>query len=202
MSFESDFDEKIDVIDLIINVLKDHEKKLDELVSRLENTDSVEAPRHEPIIRVPKMKVTSGGKPVASAVLKRWPEFQKRGRSSGLVAFNTDEGFFRVSALAGGIIYTYVERIPSMEIEYTGDDGKSRIEGINIDRADLIPAAFKGKLECGLELRMNEYDVSRPDGGLVHVINYFVDAEIAKQWLAYQLEMDDEHIVQGELKPA
>ncbi len=27
MGFKSDFDEKIDVIDLIINVLKDHEKK-------------------------------------------------------------------------------------------------------------------------------------------------------------------------------
>ena len=48
MGFKSDFDEKIDVIDLIINVLKDHEKKLDELVSRLENTASIETPGHEP----------------------------------------------------------------------------------------------------------------------------------------------------------
>ena len=30
------FDEKVDVIDLIINVLKEHEKTLDELISRLE----------------------------------------------------------------------------------------------------------------------------------------------------------------------
>jgi hypothetical protein len=201
MGFESDFDEKIDVIDLIINVLKDHEKKLDELVSRLENTDSVETPRREPLIRAPEMEVMSGGKPVASVVLKRWTEFHSKAKSSELVAFDSDEGCFTVSALTGRVIYTYIERIPSMEIEYSGDKGKSRIDGINISSAKLIPAAFKGKLDCGLELKMNKYDVSRPDGGLMHKINYFIDPEIAKQWLAYQLEVDDDRVVQGELKP-
>ena len=49
MGFEHGYDEKIDVIDLIINVLKEHEKKLDELVTRLEEaplvhpTDATEA---------------------------------------------------------------------------------------------------------------------------------------------------------------
>ena len=200
MGFESDFDEKIDVIDLIINVLKDHEKKLDELVSRLEMTDSVETPRHEPLIRAPEMKVGSG-KPVASVVLKRWKEFHSQARSSELVTFDFDEGCFTVSALAGRVIYTYIERIPSMEIEYSGDEGKARIDGINISSVELIPTAFKGRLDCGLELKMNKYDVSMPDGGIVHKINYFIDPEIAKQWLAYQLEVDDGRVVQGELTP-
>ena len=201
MGFESDFDEKIDVIDLIINVLKDHEKKLDELVSRLENTDSVVTLGHEPLIRDPEMKVGSGGKPVASVVLRRWTEFRNQARSSELVTFDSDEGSFTVSALAGRVIYNYIERIPSMEIEYSGDEGKSRIDGINISRAELIPAAFKGRLDCGLELKMIKYDVSLPNGGLKHKINYFIDPEIAKQWLAYQLEVDDDRVVQGELKP-
>jgi hypothetical protein len=212
MGFESDFDEKIDVIDLIINVLKDHEKKLDELVSRLENTDSVETPRHEPPTRAPQMKAVSGGKPVASVLLKRWTEFQRQARSSELVAFDSDEGRFTVSALAGRVIYNYVESIPSMEIEYSGDEGKSRIDGININGAELIPAAFRGKLDCGLdafrgkldcglELKTNKYDATRPDGGIVYKIKYYIDPEIAKQWLAYQLAVDDDRVVQGELKP-
>jgi hypothetical protein len=201
MGFESDFDEKIDVIDLIINVLKDHEKKLDELVSRLENTESVETHRHKPPIRTPEMVVMSGGKPAATVVLKRWTDFHNQVRSSELVAFDSDEGCFTVSALVGRVIYTYNERVPSMEIEYSRDEGKSRIDGINISRAELIPAAFKGRLDCGLELKMNKYDVSLPDGGIVHKINYFIDPEIARQWLAYQLEVDDDRVVQGELKP-
>jgi len=32
------FTEKIDVLDLLINILKEHEEKLDKLVERLENT--------------------------------------------------------------------------------------------------------------------------------------------------------------------
>lgn len=202
MGFESDFDEKIDVIDLIINVLKDHEKKLDELVSRLENADSDGPPRHEPSIRIPEMKVVPGGKPVASVKLKSWTEFRNQARSSEIVAFESDEGHFTVSALAGKLLYAYVEKIPSLEIEYGGDEGKSRIDGININRAELIPSAFKGRLDCGLELKKNEYDISKPDGGLIHMINYFIDPEIAKQWLAYQLEVDDDRVVQGELSPA
>lgn len=202
MGFESDFDEKIDVIDLIINVLKDHEKKLDELVSRLENTESVESPPREPSLRIPEVKAVSGGRPVASVVLKSWTEFRNQGRSSELVAFDSDEGRFKVSALVGRLLCTYVEKIPSLEIEYSGEGGRSRIDGINIEGAEMIPSAFKGRLDCGLELKKNEFDISKPDGGVIHVINYFIDPEIAKQWLAYQLEVDDDMVVQGELNPA
>ena len=35
------FTEKIDVLDLLINVLTEHEEKLDELVERLEKLDAV-----------------------------------------------------------------------------------------------------------------------------------------------------------------
>jgi hypothetical protein len=200
MGFESDFDEKIDVIDLIINVLKDHERKLDELVSRLENTESVSTPGQEPLIRASGIKAGSGGKPVASVVFKKWTEFHGQAKSSEIVTFDSNEGCFTVSALVGSLLYTYNETIPSMEIEYSGDEGKSHIKGINISRAELIPAAFKGKLDCGLELKMIKYDVSLPDGGLKHKINYFIDPVITKQWLAYQLEVDDDRVVQGELK--
>lgn len=31
------FTEKIDVLDLLINIIKEHEEKLDEIISRLEN---------------------------------------------------------------------------------------------------------------------------------------------------------------------
>jgi len=31
------FTEKIDVLDLLINIIKEHEEKLDELIRRLEN---------------------------------------------------------------------------------------------------------------------------------------------------------------------
>ena len=69
MGFEKNFDEKIDVIDLIINVLKDHEKKMDELVSRLEEAQVTPAEVKAP--REPPMQVGA----VFTAALKRWDEF-------------------------------------------------------------------------------------------------------------------------------
>ncbi|MBA7490042.1 hypothetical protein ES702_00576 [subsurface metagenome] len=39
------FTEKIDVLELLINILREHEEKLDELVTRLEAED---VRRHEP----------------------------------------------------------------------------------------------------------------------------------------------------------
>ena len=36
------FTEKMDVLDLLINIIKDHEAKLDELISRLENTEAIQ----------------------------------------------------------------------------------------------------------------------------------------------------------------
>ncbi len=38
------FTEKIDVLDLLINILREHEEKIDELVARLEQiTENIEA---------------------------------------------------------------------------------------------------------------------------------------------------------------
>lgn len=36
------FTEKMDVLDLLINIIKEHEAKLDELISRLENTEAIQ----------------------------------------------------------------------------------------------------------------------------------------------------------------
>ena len=36
------FTEKMDVLDLLISILKDHEQTLDELISRLENTEAIQ----------------------------------------------------------------------------------------------------------------------------------------------------------------
>ena len=125
MGIERSFDDKIDVMDLIINVLKDHESKLDELVSRLENlplpqgerTDDSEAENedepHSPAVGPPRQ-----GGPVVTAVLKRWTDFRSKCASSRLVAFDTEESIFEVSALAGGVVYVYREEIPSMGITY------------------------------------------------------------------------------------
>ena len=199
MGFEGGFDEKVDVIDLIINVLREHEKKLDELVARMEEALATEGPSPPPQEQEAKVPAPPVGAAV-TATLRRWTEFAERCTSAGLVAFDVDEGRFNVSAVVGGILYTYEEEIPDLEIRYRKEGEKAQIDAIDISSVGLVPAALRGRLDCGLELEKRDVDVELPDGGSVHKLVYYVDPLIAWSWLAYQLGVEEDSIVQGELK--
>ena len=197
MGIERGFDEKIDVIDLIISVLREHEGKLDELVSRLEEAQvtpvQVRAPQ-EP--RAPSEQVGAA----ITVVLKSWADFTGRGSGAKLVAVDVADGFFEASAVAGGVVYVYREEIPSLDIQYTkGDDGVS-IESIDISKAGLMSAALKGRLDCGLEFEKRDVEVELPGGRAIHKILYHIDPGTAKSWLAYQLGVDDSAVIQGRLQ--
>jgi hypothetical protein len=203
MGFERNFDEKMDVMDLIINVLKDHETKLDELVSRLESLptpraggadDSEVETKDEPqrpVIRSPR---PAG--PAITAVLKRWNDFRLKCEGSLLVAFDTEESVFEVSALVRNVIYVYREEIPRMGITYREDEEGAQIEGIDISKPGLMPAALREKLDCGLEFTRRDLET----GKTLHKIVFEIDPVVAKSWIAYQLGVDDSDVVQGKLQ--
>jgi len=207
MGFERNFDEKIDVIDLIINVLKDHESKLDELISRLESlppqrtgrADDSEAEAEpepqRPVVRLPRQTGS-----VVTAVLKRWADFRLKCASSRLVAFDTEESVFEASALAGGAVYVYREEIPSMGISYREDEEGARVEGIDISKPGLMPAALREKLDCGLEFTRRDLEATMDDGRTLHKIVFEIDPVVARSWIAYQLGIDDSDVVQGKLQ--
>ncbi len=205
MGIERNFEDKIDVMDLIINVLKDHETKLDELVSRLESLPSPLAgrpdesePEDEPPRPVAGPPRQAG--PVVTAVLKRWADFRSKCASSRLVAFDTEESVFEVSALAGRAIYVYREEIPSMGITYREDAEGARVEGIDISKPGLMPAALREKLDCGLDFTRRDLETKVDDGKTLHKIIFEIDPMVARSWIAYQLGIDDSDVVQGRLQ--
>ena len=127
MDFDERFDEKIDVIDLIINVLKEHEKTLDELIGRLEETQSI-IPPPEVETEIEAMRAAAAVK----AILKNWLEFRNRCEGAKLVAVNTEGECFKVSAIANGVLYIYEEEVPSLEILYKIEDNKALIDNLQI----------------------------------------------------------------------
>jgi hypothetical protein len=207
MGYESGYDEKIDVIDLIINVLKDHEKKLDELVSRIEKaqvinrttTDTLEeiTPLIERASSLPA-EITSPNVPVR-VELSEWNEFRTRCGSARLITFEVVEGHFQVRALTDSVLYSYIEKIPSMGIRYKTVDEKAQIESIDINRAELVSEAFNGILKCGLKMEKAEHNFKGPGGESVLNVNYYVDSSTARSWIAYQLAVDDEKILHGSM---
>ena len=205
MGIERSFDDKIDVMDLIINVLKDHESKLDELVSRLESLPPPRAGRADdseaedeplrPVVGPPRQ-----AGPVVTAVLKRWADFRLKCASSRLVTFDTEESVFEVSALAGGVVYVYREEIPSMGITYREDEEGARVEGIDISKPGLMPAALREKLDCGLEFTRRDLETKMDDSRTLHKIIFEIDPIVARSWIAYQLGIDDSDVVHGKLQ--
>ncbi|MBC8224912.1 hypothetical protein H8E65_10005 [Candidatus Bathyarchaeota archaeon] len=205
MGFERNFDEKMDVMDLIINVLKDHESKLDELVSRLESlpphqegSEEDSEPEYEP--QRPVVGPPRQAGPVVTAILKRWTDFRSKCASSRLVAFDTEESVFEVSALAGGVVYVYREEVPSMGITYREDGEGARVEGIDISKPGLMPAALREKLDCGLEFTRRDLETNIDNGRTLHKIVFEIDPVVARSWIAYQLGVDDSDVVQGKLQ--
>ena len=194
LGFESGFDEKIDVIDLIINVLKDHEKRMDELISRLEITHG-----SEPTIQFDYTPQPIGQRPAITAVVSQWTEFREKCNSASLVAFDDEGKRFVVQALCKGILFTYNEEIPNMEIKYKRGPDQASIAGIDISHSELIQVALGGKLECGLGLMKQETDIKLMEGESVRRISYSIDPSIAKSWIAYQLGLDSKTILQGKL---
>ena len=207
MGIERNFEDKIDVMDLIINVLKDHETKLDELVSRLESlpppragrADDSEAEAEDKPPR-PVVGSTRRAGPVVTVLLKRWADFRSKCASSRLVAFDTEESVFEVSGLGGGVVCVYREEVPSMGITYREDEEGARVEGIDISKPGLMPAALREKLDCGLEFTRRDLETKMDDGRTLHKIIFEIDPMVARSWIAYQLGVDDSDVVQGKLQ--
>ncbi len=193
----SDRDEKVDILDLLINLLKEHETKLDELAYRIEtildeNLPEPESPESTTRESPPGELVT------LRATIRRWHEFRQRCRRSDSVAFQAHDGQFKVTAVSRNALYTYEEEIPFLEILYTGE-GEERKPRYFIEDPKLLTKALRGRLDCGLELEGVETEVDVPDNGMYVRIKYPVNPGEARDWIAEQLGIEPSTIIEGEL---
>ena len=186
------FEDKVDVIDLIINVLKEHEKTLDELVHRLEE-------------RVDTAPVVSEGvraeafKPSVSVLLRRWNEFREHCVGASIIAFDVEGKRFTVSAVKDGILHSYQEELPDMEISFREDEERAVLDGLDLRNVELIPTVLRGRLTCGLEMSMKGTRIEIPDGNILYKVIYDIDVDKAKTWLAVQFEVEEKNIFYGKI---
>ncbi len=190
----SDRDDKaFDVLDMVINFLREHEKTLDQLIYRVEEALSEAGPLQEvpgePSIRAPGI----------SALLKKWTDFRRRCTGAQIVGFVSDN-VFRVTALAEGVLYVYVEDIPVIEMRYSEEKNGKKIAGIEADEVGPILKVLRGKLDCGLELDVREFEAGLVDGEKARRIVCEVDPGVAREWLATELKVEPSSILEGELK--
>lgn len=172
--------DKVEVMDFLINVLKDHEKSLDALISRAE---SVLAENEE------RLGVNGGphDSPI-KIVLKDWPEFKRRLENVELVCFDLLDQVFIVSVKTRQKVYEYRERVPEPVLEVTSPE---QAYGDSPQRKD--------RLRIGLELvYKKEADENIYENE--HKMTCDIDPQYTRKWLSDELGVHQDFIVCGDIE--
>lgn len=185
-----DRDDRVDMLDLLINLLKEHEKKMDELAYRLETTLDERTPLTEPPRRTPEE--ISG----VVARVSNWREFKRQCTGALSVAVEIDERTFKVTALTRNILFAYEEGIPVLEVIQRNEGRETTYAVTDVS---LTLKSLMGNLDCGLEMDRRVIDSALPDGGAAQRVVYYVDPGMARSWLADQLELEESSIILGTL---
>lgn len=187
------FDDKVDVIDLIINVLREHEKSLDALVAKLEEILTSERP-------LPQPGVAPG--PAANRVkvfLRNWSEFRDRCVEASLVAYDLAEDRFQVSALKDETLFFYSEAVPDVSVNLEKEGDRTVVKGVEVRSLDR-GLLFDGRLRCGLTLATTRAEFELPNGTIVQKIMYNIQPDESRGWLSKQLKVNKSSIMQGRLE--
>ena len=125
MSIHSRFREKIDVLDLIIDVLRNHEETLSEIIEKFDETyqnlsifnEKMDA-LNRILERLDGLKVESVVKakgingPLVRIKCNDWITFKTVSQGALLVAFNISEDGVTISSVTDLFIFTYSDGIP------------------------------------------------------------------------------------------
>jgi len=184
-------DERVDVIDFIINVLKEHEKNLDAQLAKLEDIVTFDRmPR-------PSQEHPKGGTARVKVALGAWSELHDKGSKSEMLAFTISDDRFEVSALKNNVLYIYREKIPEVSMTIETKDGRKVIrEGNFSELLDNI-TPLSGRLKCGVPVEHRKVELNLPDGSVVQKIVFEVDNDVTKTWLSKQLEIEKDSIIVG-----
>jgi len=187
-------DERVDVIDFIINVLKEHEKSLDAQVTKLEDIITFDR------MARPSQGEVKGRSLRVKVALNKWSEFQEKSTEPQMLAFNVSDDKLEVSVLKDDILFVYREKIPELSMTVEREEGRLVTRGGNF--SDLFDnlSLIAGSLQCGLPVKHRKVDFKLPDGDVVQKIIFEVDSEIAKSWLSKQLGVEKTSIIFGSIE--
>jgi hypothetical protein len=182
------FNERIDTVDLIVNVLKEHEKSLDNLVSKL----GVVVNQHA----ISDSQNLHNNYRIA---LQRWFEFRNQCLKPEIVTFRLSGDKFYISSIKNGILYTYSETIPEVNNDNNKDD-----ETMDIENDDFISDKFPSDIfiktyQYSLQINTNNIKNGLSKRKISSKLIFDVDHDKAKAWLSVQLKIDKKMVIYGEL---
>lgn len=180
------YTDKVEVMDFLINVLKDHEKNLDQLISRAEDLVQENNEPKNLLKNPPSLKVS----------LRDWEEFCDRAVEAELICFDLQESTFYCNALTKNKVYRYAEELPDLTLKLGEDENNLVLSSIKLGKnLEENFSILNGQLEIGLELHARKIKIS---GGR-HKIEYELGLLYTKNWLSRELGVHRDFVVYGSI---
>jgi hypothetical protein len=202
------FPEKMDALDLIINALKDHEKRLDEISHQLQNVLQDAVPRTSELEEAPPRDSTQKTRSLQTrTTLPRiqcsdWHEFltQFKHQKATLITYHIDENSFTVSSMTDDFVLMYTEPLPQKRLQVTEDATRFSFDKETLDTLDLLEVIINRRLKCGLALTITSQTVFE-NGQQYVILTFTISPTAVKNFLNKQLGIPKKNIVAGNIIP-
>lgn len=197
---ESGFNEKMDTLDLIINALKDHEKRLDDISQRLEDLvkglsiDAHEAGKKEEQ-KIEPLRAKKGPLVICS----RWEEFKNVCKDAKIVAFEVEENLFYAYSMVGGDVFRYSEELPNKKLKVMEDQSSFSIDKTSLNNIELLQFLITRRLRCGLSLSIKVSRTALSEKQFLFELSYDFDRDEVKEFLSRELNVPKSSIVEGKI---
>jgi len=192
MPIHSKFEEKIDVLDLIIDVLREHEESLSGIIGKFDETHQkicIFAEKMGLLDRILKrleglkvknvVEATGINGPLVKVKCNDWATFRNASQGALLVTFEVSEGEVTIFSITDLFVFTYSNEIPEF-MGVVGEGAKQWIRKIlKTQDAETISSSFLS----------SESDET--------VYETIVNPKTLRRWLSSELEMPQDKIVHG-----
>ena len=132
------FQDKIDVLDLIISILKDHEKNLSDFVDKMDafikRISVFEKDTEKGVVSQREGFTPGGNRCIVSVKCKRWSDFRDVSMGAPLVAFELRDSGLYITSVSDRFIFKYLEKIPDTKgvtFVHLGKPGCRKVLSLN-----------------------------------------------------------------------
>jgi hypothetical protein len=192
----------MDALDLIMNALKDHEKRMDEISHRLEQafknvksgepSNIMEAEEVQRIESPPRTRTPQ-------IILSKWSEFKGTCHNATMVTFEVEGNRFQVSTLAEGGVFTYEETLPDTTFTVVEEPTSFSINKDPQNHIDTLDFLIEGKLKCGLTLTIKSSRTLLTKREHLFELRYDFKPDEVKAFLSRELGITKKKIVEGKI---
>jgi hypothetical protein len=200
MGFNSGFHEKMDALDLIINALLDHEKRLDAISHRLEKLASSTSLKEKVHVAKQSHKIEpSVVKKHPRVIFNNWSEYTTNCRGTTMVAFEVVGNRFCVYTLVDGYVFRYVEILPKTRMKVSEDPTHISIDKTSLNTVDCFQFLIDGRLKCGLMLSIQSSRILLKENNHIFELSYDFTYDAVKEFLSKEFGVAKDKIVAGKI---